>query len=273
MRFATTILMSIFLISACSRFTDESMNDPNELVDEQIQNDETNKNSAIPHDEEVDSSKEEEPSEEDLLISQLPADASLDDWNLILVNPWQALPEGYQVDLTEVDNEQQIDARAVEAWESWKQAALDAGHRLFFASGYRSIQRQQNNFSNSVQGYLNEGLSEEEAIEKTKEYLTEPGHSEHHTGLAFDIVDEEWIVAGNGLDPEYDTQPSQQWLVESMADYGFILRYPKGKEEITGIQYESWHFRYVGVENAQFIVKNDLVLEEYVDLLKMRDSD
>ena len=114
--------------------------------------------------------------------------------------------------------------------------------------------------------------SEEEALDRTKDYLTEPGHSEHHTGLALDIVDEEWIVAGNGLIPEYDTQASQQWMMETMTDYGFILRYPAKKEEITDIQYESWHFRYVGEENAHYIVEHDLVLEEYIERLEMREE-
>lgn len=210
--------------------------------------------------------------EEEKLVQSLPKDSSLEDWNLLLVGPQYALPETFEPRLVEVDNEQFIDERIEEAWYSWKEAALEAGHRLFFASGYRSIEHQRVNFNNTYESYLNEGYSKEEALDRTKDYLTEPGHSEHHTGLALDIVDEEWIVAGNGLLPEYDTQASQQWLVETMADYGFILRYPAQKEEITDIQYESWHFRFVGEENAQYIVEHDLVLEEYIDLLKLREE-
>lgn len=211
---------------------------------------------------------DEELSEEELLISELPEVVSHEDWNLILVNPDQALPADFDIELVEVDNEQKIDSRIVEAWTSWKEAALQAGHRLFFASGHRDVSRQESNFNRTVQEHMAEGMTEEEAIEKAKEYLTEPGHSEHHTGLALDIVDEEWIVSGQGLEPEYDQEASQQWLVSTMADYGFILRYPEGKEEITGINYESWHFRYVGVESAKFMEENDLTLEEYVELLK-----
>jgi D-alanyl-D-alanine carboxypeptidase len=143
---------------------------------------------------------------------------------------------------------------------------------LFFASGYRSVERQTNNYENRIQGYVNDGYTEEEARELTEEYIAVPGYSEHHTGLALDIVDQEWIAQGNSLSPDYDTQESQQWLVETMADYGFILRYPEGKEEITGINYESWHFRYVGVENAQFMVEHELVLEEYMELLHEREA-
>lgn len=169
-------------------------------------------------------------------------------------------------------NEQQIDSRIIQAWEEWYKAALDAGHQLFFASGHRTVERQSSNFNRTYNNYLSEGYSEEEALLKTKEYLTEPGHSEHHTGLAFDLLDQQWVASGRTLEPDYDSQASQQWLVDTMSDYGFILRYPKGKEEITGIQYESWHFRYVGVEHAHFMELHDLVLEEYIELVKLRDE-
>jgi D-alanyl-D-alanine carboxypeptidase len=86
--------------------------------------------------------------------------------------------------------------------------------------------------------------------------------------LAVDIVDSNWLETGKGLIPEYDTQPSQHWLIDNMTDYGFILRFPKGKEAETGIEYESWHFRYVGTENAKYLEKYDLSLEEYIQLLK-----
>lgn len=288
MRLLNALIISLLLLSACSTGMDNQPDDnTNQLAQEQSKQEEEDQSEEKPEEqtetkqpakeveesEETEESKEvEELSETDRLLQQLPKEVDVQDWNLILVNPWKALPDDYEAELVEVDNQQRIDARIVDAWDDWKQAALEAGHHLFFASGYRTVERQRTNFNNTLQDYLNDGLSEEEALEKTKEYLTEPGHSEHHTGLALDIVDEEWIVAGNGLEPEYDTQASQQWLVDTMDDYGFILRYPKGKEDVTGIQYESWHFRYVGVENAQFMVEHDLVLEEYVDLLKMRDE-
>lgn len=232
------------------------------IVDEQV--DETDQAEEPPL-------SEEEKQQQELLES-LPTDAHPDDWNLLLVNNNHALPEDFEVELEEVDNEQLIDARIVEAWNQWRNDAIEAGHQLFFASGYRSVERQTNNYENRIQGYVNDGYTEEEARELTEEYIAVPGYSEHHTGLALDIVDQEWIAQGNSLSPDYDTQESQQWLVETMADYGFILRYPEGKEEITGINYESWHFRYVGVENAQFMVEHELVLEEYMELLHEREA-
>ncbi len=241
MRLVSAVMLFVTLLTACSfdESTEEEVTDPVEETD------------VI----------------ENKLVQEIPADANLNDWNLLLVNPEQALPENFDVELVEVDNEQRIDYRISDAWFSWKEAALQEGHRLFFASGYRDVARQEVNFNATVNEHMAEGMTEEEAIEKAKEYLTEPGHSEHHTGLALDIVDEEWIVAGNGLDEEYENEASQNWLISSMTDYGFVLRYPKGKEEITGIQYEPWHFRYVGVDNAKFMEENDLVLEEYVELL------
>lgn len=218
------------------------------------------------------STEEVELTEEEKLIENLPAASSLEDWNLVLVNPDQGLADNFEVNLEEVDNEQRIDERIVKAWTNWKEAASEAGHSLFLASAYRDVERQRNNFNRKVNLYLDEGLSEEEAKEKAKEYLTEPGHSEHHTGLALDIVDEEWIVAGNGLDTEYENEASQKWLVDTMADYGFILRYPRGKEAITKIEYEPWHFRYVGEENARFILENDLALEEYIDIMQKKSN-
>lgn len=210
---------------------------------------------------------EKELTEEEKLMEALP-EADLKDWNLILVNPKQALAEDFQPTLEEVDNEQRVDERIVDAWIDWKEAAQEAGHRLFLASAYRDRKRQENNFQAEVNQQLDEGLSEEEAFEKAKEYLTEPGHSEHHTGLALDIVDEDWIVSGRGLEEAYEEEASQQWLMETKADYGFILRYPERKEDITEIEYEPWHFRYVGPEHAAFIEENELAFEEYIELLE-----
>lgn len=232
----------------------------------------------LPKEEQVEETKIEEAidnnlsEEEEKIIKELPQTAKVNDWNLILVNPEQSLPENFKVDLVEVDNEQKIDKRIVEAWDNWKKEAEKAGHQLFLASAYRDIERQKNNFNAEVKQYRNEGMSENEAIEKAKEYLTEPGHSEHHTGLALDIVDDEWIVSGGRLEKAYEETASQKWMMETKADFGFILRYPEGKEDITKIEYEPWHFRYVGPESARFIEKYELSLEEYIDLIKEAEN-
>lgn len=290
MKTITMLLASVFVLSACFNQEEspevENQQDQEQVIEDENadeENDETTEEEqespGTPEEPETEEEESEVPpqeepelTEEAKLIQELPEQSSLEDWNLILVGPWDALPESFTPNVTEVDNQQRIDSRIVDAWYAWKEAALSAGHRLFFASGYRNVELQTTNFNNTYQSYINQGYSEEEALSKTKEYLTEPGHSEHHTGLALDIVDEEWIVAGRGLETAYETQASQQWLIATMADYGFVLRYPLGKEEITGIQYEPWHFRYVGPENARFMVKHQLVLEEYIELLTLRDQ-
>lgn len=259
MRLIYVLLVSFLALTACGQ------------VDELLNKDETEKIDQVVSQPTVDSKTEMLTVQEKLAL-ELPANADLEDWNLILVNPWEALPSEFDPNLVVVMNEQQIDSRIKQAWEDWYKAALDAGHQLFFASGHRTVERQSSNFNRTYNNYLSEGYSKEEALLKTKEYLTEPGHSEHHTGLALDLLDQQWVASGRTLEPDYDTQASQQWLVDTMSDYGFILRYPKGKEEITGIQYESWHFRYVGVEHAHFMELHDLVLEEYIELVKLRDE-
>ena len=80
------------------------------------------------------------------------------------------------------------------------------------------------------------------------------------------------MAQGRSLEEEYETQESQHFLEDTMTEFGFILRYPEDKEEITGIGYEPWHFRYVGRENAEFMVGNNLALEEYIELLNKRDE-
>lgn len=269
MRLMKVLLVFVFALTACKQadhfLNENETNSPDNVVEEPSNQDSENASDGV-------DSEPIELSEEEILAQKLPATAKIEDWNLLLVNPWQALPEDFKLNLVTVNNDQQIDTRIMEDWDSWYNAALDAGHRLFFASGYRSVDRQRTNFNNTYEGYLNEGYSEDEAFGKTKEYLTEPGHSEHHTGLALDLIDEEWVNAGRRLEPDYDTQASQQWLVSTMSDYGFILRYPKGKEDITGIQYESWHFRYVGQDHARFMKEHNLVLEEYIELIRLRDE-
>lgn len=269
-------LTGLLLLSACST-NDQASNTNNENSNEAetASQEETTENSQETTNE--NSQSEESASqvnlseEESEMIANLPADASTDDWNLILVNNENPIPEGYEVNLADIGGEQ-VDERIVSNWYRWQEAAANNGFNVFVASGYRDVELQETNYNNTYQSYISEGYSEEEATRLTEEYLTRPGHSEHHTGLAIDLLDSEWAASGRGLVTEFETQESQQWLVETMADFGFILRYPEGKEEITGIQYEPWHFRFVGEENAQFMNEYDLVLEEYIALLEQREE-
>lgn len=264
--------VSLLLLTGCTLIENET-NEVQESInqsDSHSQDSESDTESSEKEESTEIESMSEEEKEHQNLIETLPADADIEDWNLILVNNWNPLPDDFEPDLVEVEAEKSIDRRIVDAYDSWMTAAETAGHQLYFASGYRSVERQQNNYNRSINQYIKEGYSKEEAIEKTEEYIAIPKSSEHHTGLAIDIVDQQWIAEGNGLTPDYDTQESQQWLVDTMAEYGFILRYPEDTKELTDINYESWHFRYVGKENAQFIVEHNLVLEKYIELLNER---
>lgn len=263
----------LLLATGCTYFdqtNEESIEPETEMIESP--NEENRENGNLKT--EIKESEEHVTEEEQELrrvIDSLPEESSSEDSSLILVNNWNELPDDYEVDLIEVEQDKLINSQIEEAYLSWNQAAREAGYNLFFASGYRSVERQERNYNYSINRFIDEGYSREEAVDKTQDYIAIPNHSEHHTGLAVDIVDQEWIAQGRGLEPEYDTQSSQQWLMETKTDFGFVLRYPEGKEEITGIQYEPWHFRYVGVENAEFMAENNLVLEEYIELLETRE--
>lgn len=198
-------------------------------------------------------------------------DVSTKDWSLALVGPEQPLEEDISSEqLSYIPNtNMQLDKRIIEAYQELSEDAQKAGYPLVIISAYRSVDEQTQIFDRRVTQYENQGMDEDQATKKTKETSTEPGHSEHHTGLALDIVDENWQQSSpqNVLEEEFGNEDSAKWLAEHASDYGFILRYPKGKDEITQISYEPWHFRYVGKENAKYMEKYDLTLEEYLDQL------
>ncbi|MCB7070410.1 M15 family metallopeptidase [Caldifermentibacillus hisashii] len=140
---------------------------------------------------------------------------------------------------------------AARALEKMFQQAEVEGISLYAVSGYRSYTRQTEVFQREV-----EAKGEEKAVEA----VAIPGQSEHQTGLAMDISAES---ANLDLVESFESTPEGTWLRENAHKFGFILRYPKGKEAITGYQYEPWHFRYVGEETAKIIYENDWTLEEF----------
>ena len=122
------------------------------------------------------------------------------------------------------------------------------------------MNEQQKLFNEDVKKRVDEGMTEAEAKEETVRYTSEPGYSEHETGLALDIV----AMSNQLLDDTQEQTGETRWLHSHAWEYGFILRYPKDKEDITGIAYEAWHYRYVGKEAAAYLHQNDLTLEEYL---------
>ncbi|MBC1884031.1 M15 family metallopeptidase [Listeria seeligeri] len=142
------------------------------------------------------------------------------------------------------------------ALEEMFQAANEDGYKLFAVSGYRSYKRQQEVFQAEVNS---------KGDTKAREAVAYPGTSEHQTGLAMDISSESQSYE---LTEAFGTTPEGKWLEENAHNYGFILRYMKGREDITKYQYESWHYRYVGKDAATIIYENNWTLEEFFNHVK-----
>ena len=183
------------------------------------------------------------------------------DLSKFIVNGNYALPEGYKPTLAEAvkGSGVQLDYRVAPYYQAMYDAAKNDGITLTPVSGYRSYERQKNNFENRIKQYMNEGMNKTEATKKAAEIIMIPGSSEHNAGLAMDIC---------SLSESFENTDEFAWLNEHAADYGFILRYPKAaeKREITGVTYEPWHYRYVGVEAAKDIKSRGITLEEYLGL-------
>ena len=200
--------------------------------------------------------------------------ASSADWNLVLVNRENQLAEEIVMELYLTESGYQIDSRIQEPYLQLMEAGKAAGMDFTMVSGYRSIEQQQTNYDVNYQNYLASGLSEEEARTKTEEYIALPNASEHITGLAVDITSTALAnqEGNSGLFPDLENYPEGLWLKENAPKFGFILRYPKAKEAITGINFEPWHFRYVGIENAMYMTEKNLTLEEYIAILKQNEA-
>ena len=181
-------------------------------------------------------------------------------WMLRLVNHTHPLPDDFTVELGTLPNGLQFDARAIDQLEKMLDDGNASGLQLMVCSAYRSIARQDQLFEQMKQQYIAQGMTEQEAYDKTSTIRTPHACSEHSSGLAADIV----AVNYQTLDDGFGDTPEAKWLAAHAVEYGFILRYPKDKENVTGIIWEPWHFRYVGVENAQKIKDSGLCLEEYL---------
>lgn len=182
-------------------------------------------------------------------------------WYLMLVNQSHPMEDGYVPELANIDDSHQVDARVLEPLQKMLKAASDEGYSLYVCSAYRSVDRQKELFNESMVDYVNQGMNYYEAAIETAKSIAWPGESEHATGLAMDIVSSEYA----GLDEKQGETDDQKWLMEHCYEYGFILRYPQDKSEETGIIYEPWHYRYVGVEAALAIRDQGVTLEEYLN--------
>ena len=179
-----------------------------------------------------------------------------DNWNLTLVNTGYRIIDSYKPDLVYVcGSSERLDKKIAEHYEAMYNAAKEDGVTLTPCSGYRSYDRQKNNYNNKVAYYEDLGYTKDEALEKAATIIMPPGSSEHNLGYAMDIV---------CVDEWFEDTDEFKWLMENAQDYGFILRYPKDKQDITKVIYEPWHWRYVGVEHAKKMKDSGQVLEEYL---------
>ena len=181
-------------------------------------------------------------------------------WNLVLVNDTHPMTEGYVPKLADVGNGHQVDERIADALNHMLADAKKAGLNPMICSAYRTIEYQQKLYNEYMGNAVKEGLHYWDALKKTKDSPAYPGRSEHNIGLAVDIVSSSYTQ----LDTKQEETPEAKWLAENCYKYGFILRYPNGKTDITGIIYEPWHYRYVGVEDAKKITETGVTLEEYL---------
>ena len=179
-----------------------------------------------------------------------------EEWNLILVNAWNEIPEDYNVTLTELSNSQMIDSRIYPCLQDMFDAMREDVIYPIVREGYRTADEQQRILDDKVMAFIREGYSKSRAKRLAEKWVAIPGTSEHQLGIAVDI---------NADKEKSSNEDVYEWLAENAYKYGFILRYPQDKEDITGTAYEPWHYRYVGEEAAEEIFNRQICLEEYFD--------
>lgn len=175
-------------------------------------------------------------------------------FNLVVINKDNPVPDNFDLQLSPILG-YQIHTKVKENLSQMINDAKSDGINLYISSGYRSINRQTMLFNRKVNYFKNKGLSQAKAEIEAAKIVARPKTSEHNSGLAVDL---------NGVRDDFYKTNEYRWLMNNSYKYGFILRYPKDKINITNVIYEPWHFRFVGVEHAQKIVSQNLCLEEYI---------
>ena len=181
-------------------------------------------------------------------------------WNLVLVNNTHPMKEGYVPELAELTPGHSIDRRIINAAKKMLSDAEKEGLHIEICSAYRSVKRQEQVFGESMRERVKDGMEYWDAYEETSLNVAEPGTSEHALGLALDLISNQY----SELDERQEKTAEAKWLAKNCHKYGFILRYPSEKTNITGIIYEPWHYRYVGEEYAAEIMELGITLEEYL---------
>ena len=235
---------------------------------EESGSEENTEENSVENSEEV-SEENTETEPENSTVSTTPTEKPEQTWATMLVNQWSYMPEGYVPEVRAVNYEgvspanNKFDVRAVEALEQMLADARSAGYNMYLVSAYRSHEYQINLFNRKVNEYKAAGYDDATAYSQASQWVAIPGTSEHCIGLAADIVSSTWYNYNSDLTHDFEDTEHFDWLYSHCAEYGFILRYPKGKESVTGITYEPWHYRYVGVDAAKYIMENNITLEEF----------
>ena len=260
-RLLTIVIIIAVLISVAaviigitsSEKNDEKTQEPEVIINAEPE-DENNESVSEPPAQENPSYDEPEIKEPEIITSPE------DEWMLVLANPWNKLPEDFAVELQDIGSGHRVDSRIVADLNQMMADLCRDGRSAFVCSSYRTNTKQTTLYNNEVNDYLSRGYSEEDAAIEAAKWVAIPGTSEHQTGLAVDIMSSYYLV----LDRGQEDTAEQQWLMENSYKYGFILRYPSDKSELTGIYYEPWHYRYVGKDAAKEIYEKGICFEEYL---------
>lgn len=243
-KYVAILFISVLLLGGCAGRATATEADLQSVVEKQAQN-------LVLENEEAG-----KPKQEPEYVAPIPDG----EWKLLLVNDTHMIPETFEPELEEVQGVYRMDRRVASIMRQMIADAKNQGVELMVCSAYRPYSSQQRNFEASVTRYVQAGYSREQAEIETLRLIAAPGSSEHQTGLAADIVTPSY----QSLDDGYAETAAARWLKANAASYGFILRYPADKTEITHIDFEPWHYRYVGEEAAKEIMEKGICLEEYL---------
>lgn len=252
-RYITALLCAILLLLCGCRRDVTELIPPKSFPSEISQSQSMSSSESLPP-----SSSEEHESSLEQPISSAP-----EDWRLMLVNSDNLLPNDWSVALTMTSYGYEVDSRITNDVDELITAAADDGVTLVICYGYRTLEQSHQLFEKQVNKQLSYGLSQEAAITEAKRWVAPPGTSDHHTGLALDIVTPSHQV----LNHDFANTDAGVWMAAHSWEHGFVIRFPKDKQDITGITYEPWHLRYVGKEHAAAMHENKECLEEYVERL------
>ncbi|MGM9641944.1 MAG: M15 family metallopeptidase [Eubacteriales bacterium] len=241
--------------------TTEEETTAEETTEEETTEEETTAEETTEEETTAEETTEEETTAEETTAEETTEEVTTETpWNLALINPWYPIPDNYEIELAWAPNGSRVDARCVDALKQMIADCKAAGFAPLICSSFRTWNDQTILFERRVQKYVDKGYSEENARVLAAKEVALPGTSEHQLGLAVDIVSEYYQIT----DDAQANTPTQQWLMANCHKYGFILRYPKDTTDLTGIIYEPWHYRYVGVEVATEIMTRGITLEEYL---------